>query len=500
MSAGVASVQWRILARLLPMLALIFIGVLVLLGRHLTEVLHSVNLELARRSSVAVVYAVQAAMVTPGGGHSVWDRIVERIPRHEETKIEIVNTVGKVLFSTDPADRDITHRLSDSPCNVCHENGSLQPSVESAFLREPGDESYQVFAAPLRNAEDCRICHYAEGQKLGMVLVRQSLQPIQKQVQTVQIALAVVGGIVLLLTLLATRLLLGRYLNRPIKRLVAGAKAIGASDFQHTIELPAHTELTVLADTLNQSTSRLSGLQRELVENERLAAIGQTVAGLSHTLKNVLNGLRAGQYVIDGALERGDQEKLRTGLRVMKISIRRVERLIFDMLYYVKERVPRREPVDPNEIIREVIEELGELARDQGVELRAEVDEGVGTEALDRTCIYRAMVDLVTNAIDACTESESGNLVVLKSRATADQIVLTVEDNGVGMSDEVISKLHSRFFSTKGARGTGLGLHVVKKITEEHGGTVKVDSVLGKGTAFHIRLQRSTEACAGPTQ
>jgi signal transduction histidine kinase len=310
--------------------------------------------------------------------------------------------------------------------------------------------------------------------------------------------LAVVGGIVLLVTGLTTRSMLGRYLNRPLRKLVDGARAIGAGDLEHTIELPEHTELAVLADTLNQSTVRLAGLQRELLENERLAAIGQTVTGLSHTLKNVLNGLRAGQFVLDRAMEKGDMEKLRTGLRVTKSSVRRVERLIFDMLYYVKERVPRREPINPNGVIREVIDELRDMANSLGIELSAEMDERIGIVELDRTGIYRALVDLVTNAIDACTESESGDRVILRSRAGPDEIVLTVEDNGIGMSDEVLSNLYTRFFSTKATGGTGLGLHVVKKVVEEHEGTINVDSVPGKGSAFHIRLPKSTETGAGP--
>ena len=85
----------------------------------------------------------------------------------------------------------------------------------------------------------------------------------------------------------------------------------------------------------------------------------------------------------------------------------------------------------------------------------------------------------------------SGDRVVLRSRGRPDEIVLTVEDNGIGMSEEVRSKVYSRFFSTKAAGGTGLGLHVVKKITEEHGGTVEIDTVPGAGSAFHLHLPRS---------
>ena len=81
--------------------------------------------------------------------------------------------------------------------------------------------------------------------------------------------------------------------------------------------------------------------------------------------------------------------------------------------------------------------------------------------------------------------------MTLRSRGLPDWVVLTVEDNGIGMTEEVISKVYSRFFSTKAAGGTGLGLHVVKKITEEHGGTVQIDSVPGEGAAFHLHLPRT---------
>jgi signal transduction histidine kinase len=316
-----------------------------------------------------------------------------------------------------------------------------------------------------------------------------------EEVWSIWVVLVAVGSVALVVTTLATRLVLRRHLGRPLGRIVAGAEAISAGDLHHTVTPPEQEDLAVVADTLNASAARLLRLERELKENERLAEIGQTVAGLSHVLKNVLNGLRAGQYVLDRALQKGDDEKLRKGLDVTRSSVRRVERLIFDMLYYAKERIPRRESVDPNEIMGEVAEQLKDLAESLGVELRTELDENIGAVALDRTGIFRAIIDLVTNAIDACTESESGDSVVLRSRGRPDEIILTVEDNGIGMTQEVISKAYSRFFSTKAAGGTGLGLHVVKKITEEHGGTVQIDSVPGKGAAFHLHLPRTEGAC-----
>ena len=484
--------QWRIMARLMPILALVLVGVLYWLGLDLETALYSSNLEIARRSNMVAVNAVEWAMVASGEGHSQWDRVEERIAQDNGTEIQIINVQGQVLYSTDPDLQGKIHRLEDSACSVCHTNGSRLPSVDSAFIDDHRGAPHQVFAAPLSNTRNCRTCHSEDGSKLGIVLIKQALEPVHRQVRTVQAGIAVAGAVALVLTILTIRMVLGQYLDRPLKRLVAGAREIGAGNLQHTIELPERTELAVLADTLNASTERLSGLHRELVEHERLAAIGETVAGLAHCLKNTLNGLRAGQYVIDRGMERNDTEKLRTGWRVMKEGVRHVEALTFDMLYYARERIPERESVRPNEVIREVIDLLREMATGMGVDLRPELDQGIGVVALDRTLIYRAVLNLATNAIDACTESEQGDTVVFRSRGTPDEVVVSIEDNGVGMSDGTQAQLFTRFFTTKSTGGTGLGLSVVKKITEEHGGILRVRSELGRGSEFSMHLPRTT--------
>lgn len=323
------------------------------------------------------------------------------------------------------------------------------------------------------------------------VLVHESLQPLGGQVRTIRIATAALCVIVLLSTAVTIRLQLERHLRRPLMKLLANAEAIGSGESQRPIERPRQPGLALLADSLNRSAERIAQQQREIQENARLAGVGQTVAGLSHTLKNVLNGLRAGQFVLDRAMKTGDQEKLRKGLRVTRSSVHRIERLIFDMLNYVKDRDPKREPLDPNDIIRNVVEELKRMAEGWGIELRADTDDGVGLVALDRLEIYRALVDLATNAIEACTEGGTGDLVVLGSRGAPDEVVLTVQDNGVGMTQEVLASLYTRFVSTKATGGTGLGMVVVRKIVDEHGGTIEVDSAPGEGTTFRIHLPRT---------
>ena len=235
-------------------------------------------------------------------------------------------------------------------------------------------------------------------------------------------------------------------------------------------------------------------MQGELVAQERLAAIGETIAGLAHCLKNALNALRAGLFITDRALVSGDTKKLSRGWGITKVGIRQIEWLSLDMLCYVKQSKPDRKPTDPNSVVKEVVDLLREMATEKGVSLRVELDEEVGDESLDRATIYRALLNLVTNAIDACTESESGDLIVVRTRSEPDEVVLTVEDNGIGMTEEVRAKLFARFFSTKPGKGIGLGLPVVRKIVGEHGGTIDVESEPGRGSSFHIRLPRDASS------
>jgi signal transduction histidine kinase len=160
------------------------------------------------------------------------------------------------------------------------------------------------------------------------------------------------------------------------------------------------------------------------------------------------------------------------------------------MLFYAADRAIDPKPANPNDTILEVIELLEENARSQGVVLKSALDPNMVPVPLDRHALYRAILNLTTNAIDACVESEHGNTVTLKSVIQQDSVLITVQDNGVGIPQELLRRITERFFTTKPSKGTGLGLPVVQKIAELHGGRLEVESVLGQGSSFHLRLPR----------
>ena len=241
-----------------------------------------------------------------------------------------------------------------------------------------------------------------------------------------------------------------------------------------------------------QDLREIKRLERELVHSERLAAIGQTIAGLAHGIKNILHGLKGGSYLVDIGINKNDTDKLKKGWEMIKRNVGRTSNLVMDLLSYSKEREPEYEICRPNGIANDVCALLQDKALENKVEIIAELDDTIGDVSMDPDTIHESLLNLMSNAVDACLFDENTDKtwqVELKTTKEVGNIIkFEVSDNGAGMDKEVLKQLFTSFFSTKGHRGTGLGLMVTRKLIEEHDGTIEVNSRLGKGTVFTIRL------------
>lgn len=241
-----------------------------------------------------------------------------------------------------------------------------------------------------------------------------------------------------------------------------------------------------------QDLREIKRLQRELVHSERLAAIGQTVAGLAHGIKNILHGLKGGSYLVEVGITKKNDEKLRKGWDMIKRGIERTSNLVLDLLSYSKERQPQFEKCSPNSIAAEVCDLVRERAQQEHTELVCDFDPAIGPVLMDPHTIHTVLLNLLSNAMDACLfDEDTGKRwqVAVRTTAEANQMIrFEVSDNGAGMSDEVQAKMFTSFYSTKGHRGTGLGLLVTHKLIEEHGGRIKVETRLGRGTTVTVWL------------
>ena len=231
---------------------------------------------------------------------------------------------------------------------------------------------------------------------------------------------------------------------------------------------------------------------RKLLEAERLAAVGQTVAGLAHAIKNITSGLTGGMYVLEKGVELDNKSYLNQGWQMIRGNVEKVKGLAVDLLNYAKQREPDYQLGDPNVPAREVFSLMVSRAGELGVSLKSDLARDIPEAWFDPEGIHRVLLNLVTNAIDACTDlsctPRAREVVIRTSKPQGWAVEYEVSDNGCGMDEETQKKVFQTFFSTKGSKGTGLGLMIAKKIVDEHGGVISLCSEKGKGATFTVRL------------
>ncbi len=227
-----------------------------------------------------------------------------------------------------------------------------------------------------------------------------------------------------------------------------------------------------------------------MVQAERLAAIGQTIATLSHHIKNILQGIRGGSYLIEMGLTEHDESIVAKGWNIVEKNQNKISELVLDMLTFSKEREPDLMTADINSVVAEVVELMQARAAELNVELRLVPDATMPKLVFDPEGIHRALLNVVTNGIDAVAETERPGSVEICTRYLPERSLVQIEvrDTGAGIPADHMDKLFSPFVSTKKNRGTGLGLPVSQKILSEHGGQIGVQSTPGEGACFTFEL------------
>jgi signal transduction histidine kinase len=262
------------------------------------------------------------------------------------------------------------------------------------------------------------------------------------------------------------------------------------------IALDRAQERIAMRRKLNDYTQNLEQLvedkTRKLVEAERLAAVGQTVAGLSHAIKNITGGLKGGAFVLEKGIELGDQKYLLQGWEMIKGNVDKITNLSLDLLNYAKATDLDVQACDPNQPAQEVIDLMRPRAQEHGIDLVGDFSQDLNTCDLDSDLMCRCLLNLVTNAIDACINADPDTpdkMVTVRTKKTrGGGVEYQVLDNGCGMDSKIKQNIFKRFFSTKGSAGTGIGLMITKKIIDEHEGRIEVESKEGSGSTFLIRI------------
>jgi PAS domain S-box-containing protein len=227
---------------------------------------------------------------------------------------------------------------------------------------------------------------------------------------------------------------------------------------------------------------------REL--QDQLTSIGLLVGSISHGIKGLLTGLDGGIYMVNSGFERDKPERVKKGWEMVQRNVDRIRSMVLDILYYAKDRELVVEDIDLSGMIQDLRDGVHKKAEELGIDVEFTLPRDAGIFEGDPQAIRAMLINLIENSLDACRmdSEKDGHAVTVVARRSDPWMIIEVADNGIGMDRETREKIFSLFFSSKGLKGTGLGLFISNKIVDKHGGTIEVDSEPGKGTRFVVRI------------
>jgi K+-sensing histidine kinase KdpD len=236
------------------------------------------------------------------------------------------------------------------------------------------------------------------------------------------------------------------------------------------------------------------------LQAERLAAVGETTAALSHSIKNILQALRGGADVVEMGFRGNNLTQASKGWRIVDRNLDKIYNLTLNLLAYSRPREPKLEMVNPKALINDCLELIASAANEKGAMVVADVDETQPAVPLDPSGMHQVLMNLLSNSLDAVAPRKGLIQVVCRYDEENKETTIEVVDNGAGIEQSMMQHLFQLFHSTKGNRGTGLGLAVAKKIVDEHEGSIAVRSTAGEGTTFTIHLPVVHENLADPSE
>ena len=225
---------------------------------------------------------------------------------------------------------------------------------------------------------------------------------------------------------------------------------------------------------------------------DHLSSLGLLIGSVSHGIKGIMTGLDGGMYWLDTGMEKGNQERIEKGWDVTKLMVGRLKNMVLNLLYYAKERDLSWKRTDVLSLAKDVASTVEPKIKGYSIEFIHDFDRSIGKFEVDTSVVSSALINILENAMDACIEDKSkkSHKIIFSVTQDKDHIVFDIHDNGMGMDRETRENIFTLFFSSKGSKGTGLGLFVSNKIIQQHGGSIRVDSTPGQGSHFNIRMPK----------
>jgi two-component system NtrC family sensor kinase len=422
-------------------------------------------------------------------------QIIDTIGRQGEIhQVRIFNKEGQVIYSPDKSLLGEFVDKRTEACYACHAADKplerlSRPQRTRIFRHLDGGRQLGIIN-PIYNEPSCwqASCHaHVEEQSvLGILDVTLPLAEVDRQLAVNARRAVGLSGAAILAIVIILWLFFHRRVVRPVAQLLEATNLVAEGDLEHQLPVHRNDELGLLQRSFNDMIRRLAVAQSQIYQSDKLASIGRLAAGVAHEINNPLTGVLVHSSFLHRRAAAGSEE--RKDLETIVHETKRCREIVKGLLDFARQAPMRKAMVEVNEVVERALKIVDNQLAVKDVRVTRALRDDLPPTHADANQIVQVLINLFVNAADAIG-SKGGEIYVateLREAEYGPAIEIKVADNGCGLAEQDLGQIFEPFFTTKNQHGTGLGLAVVWGIIQEHGGSVKVDSRLGRGATFTI--------------
>ncbi len=448
----------------------------------------------------------------------VYEMIREVGTQESIDQIRLISKSGRIIFSTNESelgsllDKNAEFLSMFNPDQ--NAKAKSTPRKKSRIFSDKSGKQLMGLSKAIYNEESCFTskCHFHPEnlRVLGILDVTVSLEKMQKQLDSYRIRFITMTFILLILVWIGITLCMQRMVNIPVQQLLRHAREVGSGNLNAEAKIASDDEMGTLGSVMNEMTlglkkshaqledwgrtlegkvaertQELERMQAQLVRSEKLASLGELVAGIAHEINNPLTGI-----LVFSSLIKNDSRLDPVLIQDLDTVIQETERcatIVKGLLDFARETVPQKTWTLLNDILDASLSLVRNQAFFQNITIIRDFSEEIPSILADPNQLEQVFINMLLNAGHAMISGGTLRITTAKDPET-NGVVARVADTGCGIPEENLAKIFDPFFTTKESSGTGLGLSVSYGIINSHGGTIEVESAVGIGTTFTIKL------------
>jgi two-component system NtrC family sensor kinase len=442
-----------------------------------------------------------------------YQRIIEDVAQRKGmVEVRIFNKQGQITVSSDGMKVGTVVDKKAEACYGCHREDEakvLLPSDSKTRVYQTGKQSLLGLINPIYNEPSCFPCHPRTTNVLGVLDTIISLEGFEKEKAQIYNRMMVSGIVSVVILIFLLSLLLTRFVNKPIGRLLTATKKAAAGNLDQTVAIRSRDELGELSDSFNnmitelkrsrdaieewtqtleqrvkERTQELQQVQGQLIHAGKMAALGELAAGVAHEINNPLTGVLTFSSLMLKKVDENHPWKKDLETIVQQTS--RCRNIVKGLLDFARQRKPDKKEWDVHTLIERTLTLVEKQAPFQNITIVKEFKKSIPMLFIDGDQIQQVFMNILLNAADAMAE---GGVLTIGTDLRDGIAEVSFTDTGSGIPKEHLSKLFDPFFTTKQTgKGTGLGLAISYGIVQSHNGDIQVDSEMGKGSTFRIKI------------